>query len=528
MALGLGYEPSSVPAKRPISQACGARKMLSWRRLGRHALTLATLAALATLLPHAAAATELHEVRGGANITWPVLFYILQVCLALRMVVGIVSVLDETPTDVFEMQANNLPYADIWLILSIFAVLSLLVGMPGWEEVLFVVAAVIVEAILILQWAKVYKVRGVLKPLRESYGRKARHLIGSCTTLSERAVDRIIKEYEDQALPSVRRLGFHLCFRGFPGRVKSEFYLDYISGLVSHFEQRLWDGVIDLLASWVKEQVRTGRVRLRVESDEMMRNYADKWTAAQFLVRCYLLSAQEDVGDRERYCGVPQVFTRSTEAGFHTPQGDIMWARRSHIEVQLRADEGTDHEAVSRVGPCVQQDLLEHWIRVGTIRRQGEMRMYAHDGKIAIDPEFWNASCQGVVNSFRHITSSAWVAGWPKFGIDNNSSAGRTFHQYTQGVRLNMTAIVRFVEEGEEEEGARARQLLAPAKVPMEVFRQIEDVFEMTVARDWSEPSKMRPSIAAFIILRKCRDWLKQCFEGMLMYPASHRDRPEG
>lgn len=109
-----------------------------------------------------------------------------------------------------------------------------------------------------------------------------------------------------------------------------------------------------------------------------------------------------------------------------------MWARRSHIEVQLRAEEGTEHETVSRVGPCVQQELLEHWIRVGTIRKQGEMRMYAHDGKIAIDPEFWNASCQGVVNSFRHITSSAWVAGWPKFGIDNNSSSGRTFHECTQ------------------------------------------------------------------------------------------------
>lgn len=280
---------------------------------GRGALPLALLALLP---PHAAAVSELHEVQQRANDTWPILFYILQICLALRMVVGIVSVLDETPTDVFEMQASNLPYADSWLILSLFAVFSLFLGQPGWEEILFVAAAVIVEAILILQWAKVYKVRGVLKPLRESYGRKARHLIGSCTTLSERAVERIIKEYEDQALPSVRRLGYHLCFRGFPGRVKSEFYLDYISGLVSHFEQRMWDGVIDLLASWVKEQVRMQRVRLRVESEEMKRNYADKWTAAQFLVRCYLLSAQEDVGDRERYCGVPQVRRRCAAVFF--------------------------------------------------------------------------------------------------------------------------------------------------------------------------------------------------------------------
>lgn len=91
-----------------------------------------------------------------------------------------------------------------------------------------------------------------------------------------------------------------------------------------------------------------------------------------------------------------------------------------------------------------------------------------------------------------------------------------------------MTAIVRFVEEGEEEEGpGRARQMLAPAKVPMEVFRQIEDVFEMTVGRDWCEPSKMRPSIAAYICLRKCRVWVRQCIDSMLIYPSSHRDRPE-
>eukprot|EP00803_Ostreobium_quekettii_P002854 evm.model.scf_168.6 EVM.evm.TU.scf_168.6 scf_168:35359-38600(+) len=493
-----------------LVKAVKANKMIHgfWR--GQPLLTTALL-----VLALASTAFAADDDRGGTHIhlgreelkSFGV--FLLACWLALRALSTTSSVLKESPTDVFENQATALEVTDMYFPIFFTAVVLVMLGPYKAEQLTLVSVSVIVEIIQIFKSAAVYNVRGVLKPLRASYGGRARHLIGSCTTLSQRAVDELINQYEEAALPDVKMLGHDLCFSAVPAVVKSEFYLKYISGLVRHIDRSLWDGAVDLMACWVKEQAPLRKSSLRVESLEVRRNYGDSWTPSQFIVRSYLLSGARVLDGRERYFGAPQVFTRSTEMGFHVPQQDAMWARRVHVEVQIKACLGTDNEAVNRLAPFIDQNILRPWIRTGTIRKPGEMRMYAQDGKIAIDPEYWNCRCQGAVAAFRHITSSAWVAGWPTFGIDTDSTFGSLFHSYTQGARLKMTAVVAFDEDVGSGE-----------PLQMEVFRHIEDVWDHTVGRGWVEPGNTAISIAFYIYMNKVKDSLGWGVSGLLGAPS--------